>query len=302
MIDTLKMWGYIDPPKEVVKGTLGQVQWNGHLFDPIIDNNLLRGYKANLENLKLGIYGDRLFISNSLQKYFHQSNTGDFHFSEVVSAIQMLSSDLSYPLDQLKITRIDYAVNLPLNPESIYKPWERYKHKKFVPCLSRGRIYGKKAYLSTHSIKGYNKAFEVLQTSGMKLGNEIFRFEVSVKDMRHLTKRRKDPIPIYYAKDLLDMSNIYKLTKDLSVKSRSIGIKTSIDFEGLPNPTKDIPIIAVMSNEATKEAFKNSSSLSTYKRFQRRYKRLIQTLGTEQGQRIEQAIKVKCKELETPIS
>ena len=295
MIDTIKLTGVISPPKEVEDRVLNPIEWNGLTFYPDVYNFGLKVlYKARFDNLTLIIFEDNLTIINSLQKYYCGNNYSDFHLKDIKNAFQKLSYELSLPIEKFKVKSIDYGVNLPLEAAKVYPYWTEFKNKKFAPMISKGKTYGKKVFMIEYAIKGYDKTLEAKRHNGIDIRKDLFRFEVGVKRMRHLTKRRSNPINIHYAQDLFKKSNLIALSNDLLLKFNSIKRETLFNLEGLTIAEKNI--IAVMQNPIHKEdRMKNNKE--AYRKYKRRYNQLIEKAGRELGLDITSLLKSKINEL-----
>jgi hypothetical protein len=84
MIDNIKLTGLIKPPPGVSDRVKHPIEWKGLLFNPkYYPIGDVKEYYTFLDNLQLTIKEDELTITNSLQKYYHGHNYGDFTFEEV---------------------------------------------------------------------------------------------------------------------------------------------------------------------------------------------------------------------------
>lgn len=67
--------------------------------------------KGNLENLKASVSMAGISIQGSLARYYFPDNTYTLNRHQVKTAIEMLSDNLSLPMDRARVTRIDVSTN-----------------------------------------------------------------------------------------------------------------------------------------------------------------------------------------------
>jgi hypothetical protein len=295
VIDTIKMTGVIRPPTGVWDGVEYPLEWNGLHFNPIYNkNNDATRYRTQLKNMQLTIAGDKLYIENSLQKYFTGNNYGDFTFQEVKESLQKLENELNVPLGNFQFTAIEYGVNILVDPNLVYLSWKGYKNKDFVPMINNGRTYGVKLFMSEYTLKGYNKTYEVKAHDRKNIGKDVFRIEVGVKRIRHLTKRA-NPININYVSDLKNENTLWELSNDLISKYKIIDIKAEIDFFKMTS-IEDKKIMAAMENKAFREDIAKHNKIQ-FRRYNRRCKELKKRYGVDMGVSLEPLLQSKFSQL-----
>lgn len=274
MIDTISFHIGIEPPEDYYKQIPREIYFNGLKLFPQYRNNLVKGYSCSHRNLKISLTSNRgipcLKITNSLHKYYNGNNYSDFSFSEVIDALFQLENELNIPFFNSKITRLDYGVNIELDAEKLYPNFLSYKNKSFHKMMDRGLVYGAKAMMSEVAIKGYNKTIETKRRSREKISSDIFRFEIEVKKMSHLTSR-SNPIQIYTLRDLIDHQNFSLLGADILNKYDQIKKRVYIDLFELTLCEKNV--YASMQIKEVKDAIKRDHP-DSYKKYRSKEKHI----------------------------
>ena len=135
---------------------------------------------------------------------------------------------------------------------------------------SRGLVYGAKAMMSGVAIKGYNKTVETKRRTREKIDRDIFRFEIEVKKMSHLTGR-SNPIQIYTLRDLIDHQNFKLLGADILNRYDQIRKKVYIDLFELTLCEKNV--YASMQIKEIKDAIKRDHP-DSYKKYRNKEKHI----------------------------
>jgi len=277
MIDTISIKQRVILPKQFYQKVKEPIDVFNQTFNPLYSRlGVHSGYTSNLKNLKLTIKEEQgvpvLRVDNSLHKYYYNNNYTDFAFSDVQDSISRLENDIGVNLQDARVTKLAFGVNVETNPEAIYSTWIRYKKNDFDRMKSVQKVYGARADASQIRVKGYNKTLEVWRHNRKKVGKELFRLEVEVKKMAHLNKRSPlTRIPIYYLSDLLDQKNMELLAFDLMEKYETIERKAdNPDYSKLTIGEKKI--VGIMVNDTLKESIqRNSVQSRTYRRMRRDY-------------------------------
>ena len=112
LYDTIKSKIVIDNlPNEFLAGELKNLKWAGFLWRPIQNKNAyVIGYQTELNNIHPKMYGIELQIENSLQKFYMGNNYQDFSFSQVLTALDKLNSNLPVDIYKTTLLRADFGV------------------------------------------------------------------------------------------------------------------------------------------------------------------------------------------------
>jgi len=112
---------------------------------------------ANLKNLRVTLSSQRVSLSGSLAKYFLPDNFHTLTRSDSKRALEQLSDDLHLPINESKVTRIDFSQNFLMN----YKPESYYKY--LGDCRYYNRLTQQKSLYYSNSLRTklfYNKIAE----------------------------------------------------------------------------------------------------------------------------------------------
>ncbi len=119
MYDTINLWlpiekaGSFDVSKTLqsLSGITKHIKEDGQVY--------ASGY---LNNYKVSISGQGVFLKGSLAKYFLPDNFHTLTRSDSVRAIEMMADELSLPMQKANLNRIDFAQNflMDFEPEAYY--------------------------------------------------------------------------------------------------------------------------------------------------------------------------------------
>jgi hypothetical protein len=93
------------------------------------DDNI--SYSGHLRNCKVNISGRGVSIKGSLAKYFLPDNFNTLTRSDSARAFEMMSDELSLPVESAKVTRLDFAQNFLMD----------YKPEAYYPYLGECQYY-----------------------------------------------------------------------------------------------------------------------------------------------------------------
>lgn len=267
----------------------------GLKFFPKWHENGFISYNGMLENLRLSISGDRMFINNSWHKFHRGENYSNYTHREIIETYYKLEDKIGVCLDGAKVKKIAYGCVIRENPYLNFPNWLLYKIKEPVPMYHKGHIYGNSFDLTDYRIKGYDKTFEVWKHTGKRIEQNYFRIENEVKYMRHL-HNRKEPIRIYEPKDIFKVEVMYQLCEDLLTKYRTIIKRPLMTLEGLS--THELNIIATMQNDFVRAHLKKEHP-KTYKRYKQQFAELTTGKNADYYNDVESKVKTKFVELIT---
>lgn len=168
------------------------------LFTPVlIDGDTLKYYYCEIENIKIKIYSNSMFLSGSLHKFFNKGehNHNDFNLSAFRDVLKRLYELFKVSPENLKLICLEYGVNInpPIESDDIINHLMQHKHKDFESKISNGKGNYKQAEHTDYIIKIYNKAKQY------KLIDEVLRIEVKETNLRQHRARG-----IYTLKDFIN--------------------------------------------------------------------------------------------------
>jgi hypothetical protein len=200
--------------------------------------------KKKYRGLYTRLNGNKLTIINSLHKFYHGHNAGDFTYSQLREAIFEIADAYGVYPDQMKLEKdLEIGVNLSLlHPPSCYysNMLTGLNSKEFFPMPPRnryrGNIYGVKCQNSTLTMKNYDKTADVRQTDRLQCGENILRSELGIHNFTQYA-----PFIVTLA-DLLEKDKFVKLAHFFEKQFLTIVMKKSlIHFADLkPRELKDM--------------------------------------------------------------
>lgn len=269
MVDNVLLYYPYPPPQPIIRANGDPIEWGGYWYYPKYLNGEIQAYEAKIKNLKVVCYPERVYVSNSLHKFFLGNNWGTFTRLNLKDAIRQLSEIMLVDIGRATVKKIEYGVNINTYPDTVIQSLISFKNKPYLPMASNGTIYGKVADFTEYRIKGYNKSFQVGKADGIYLNKPIFRFEVAAKNSRQVTRIAGKQL---LAKDLFKYKTFDAMGNDLSRKFNQSMKANTLDLNGLT--PDDIKLIAVMQNEQTRaEIMLNHKR--TYRNYRAKYDSLI---------------------------
>ncbi len=293
MIDDITIEVSLDLLPEVRQQTKDCFYKWGLKFVPKWNQTGIMKYCSQMENLRLTILNDKLYISNSWHKFYRGNNYSDYTHTDIVNTYKILEDSIGKSFAISKINRIAYGIVIKEDAPRNYKNWLHYKSKRPLPMHHSGKIYGAMFDFADYRIKGYDKTFEVKEHEGKEIGDNYFRIETEVKYMRHLHKR-KEPINIFSPKDLFIFENIQLLGNDLMNKYQTIEKNIEIETTGLS--MYELNVIASMRDEKVRETIKMEHA-TTFKRYQKEFNKLKQANNSEYLLQVEKKVRTKISDL-----
>lgn len=216
-------------------------------YNPLTDEQK-DSYFTDIENLRLRITPQSAFLENSLHKYFNMKkglgcqNFNPFYFSDIQNALNVLQSDLNYPLSDTRMNRLEFGFNLNVecSPTAIIQNCI-LMHNFKTPCYdpkNDPRKIIKKFIYSEFEIKIYNKTLEGASTADFAnqlKGTAILRMEVKYTSRKALNRlgiftmddlRRKESYHMLFDDFLKKMDDLLiidplSIRQDISLSEKS---------------------------------------------------------------------------------
>lgn len=184
MIDECSMWIDIAQNIEPVKHNAREsFEYCRIRFNPHQKEKTVLTYHSELDNLSLTIKQDRLYIRNSLHKFYTGGeNYSDFKRSDLHESLLMLGDVFQTDMFQANIQNMSLSVNIDTTFQPIDFVHSLYDYKdirmsEMKTDYHRGEIMGKRADFTDYKYKVYVKSLE---------GNpDRLRIEKSSKKNRH---------------------------------------------------------------------------------------------------------------------
>lgn len=129
-----------------------------------------------LDNLRVNISDSGTTIKGSLSRYYHGSNCNELTISETNQAILRISEALWLPIEEAKVTRIDFGYNIVLD----YPPELYYEYLGQCPYLIRIRQPNSLYYQNgNRQLVFYNKIAEARKNIPLEWkGANVMRAEL----------------------------------------------------------------------------------------------------------------------------
>ena len=148
-----------------------------------IQENGIESYSGSLgSNLRIRILEQGLSLNGSISKYFLSNNIECLSRAATQQAIEKLSDELSLPMKDAKLKKLDYAVNLVMKqkPESYFPFLGESKY------LKRAQFDGTLYYINTQKkLRIYDKSKEskklLLRLPASLQGANLLRFELALQ-------------------------------------------------------------------------------------------------------------------------
>lgn len=154
------------------------------LFTPVLkDGDTLRYYYCEIDNIKIKIYQNSIFLSGSLHKFYNKGehNHNDFNLSAFRDVLRRFYELFKVTPENLKLICLEYGVNLtpPIESDKIINHLMQHKHNDFESKISNDKGNYKQAEHTDFIVKIYNKGKQY------KLNDEVLRIEIKETNLRH---------------------------------------------------------------------------------------------------------------------
>ncbi len=243
-------------------------EYHGLNYYPKYTNGSLFRYEADLRNLKVMLYPNRIYLKNSLHKFFAGTNGNDFRRSDLIASIEAVSNATGFDWNVANVVNLEYGCNIRANADNVFQSLLTYKTREFLPMVGSGKVIGKKAEAEDYVLKGYNKTLQaLLPPEKIKIPDNIFRWEIVTKRSRYLTKLLAQSA--IAMESLLQEKQLELLAKDAIQKFQKSKRKTSMSLSGLT--TKEKLIVAAINDIDVYESLKkeNARALKEYDKIYR---------------------------------
>jgi hypothetical protein len=234
-------------PHKAVQRSTEPFEWCGLQWSPHYSNRgYIVYYKSAIKNLWLQLKDDKLIIKNSLQKFYMGNNYEEFAFAKAQHAIEILDNHFPFSIYDAIVKYVACGIVIQEEAQSIFESWADYKGK-FPQVMRNGtKIYGAHYKATNYNIKGYDKTYEVKNNDRKQLNAPYFRFEVEAK-AKYYYARKKDAIPIYTVRDLVNKENYTNLLMNLLEIYKTLKKKPIISYAAMQ--PKEIKLMAAMNNK-----------------------------------------------------
>jgi hypothetical protein len=157
---------------------------NNLLFTPVLkDGDIIKYYYCEVDNIKIKIYPNSIFLSGSLHKFHNKGehNCNDFDINAFRDVLRRFDELFKVRPQNLKLICLEYGVNItpPIESNQIINHLMQHKHKDFESKISNDKGNYKQAEHSEYIVKIYNKAKQ------FKLNFEVLRIEIKETNLRH---------------------------------------------------------------------------------------------------------------------
>ncbi len=292
MIDNITLMLATKPPPQLHKAGGQPFEYKGQAYCPKYRNGQLCSYEAQIKNLRIYLYPEKVYLLNSLHKFYKGNNYTDFYLSECRAAIEAVSDITGIRWKDATVKKIEYGCNVNLNPENVINSLQSYKAKDFQPMIKKGVRYGAACEFEQYRIKGYDKTFAVKHVEKMDLKTPIFRWEMQISNVKYFS-RYKQPLPLS-AGQLFTNNILSTMANDtVSIFNNSIK-KQHMNLYKLSAEQKKI--IAVMHNPEIRQEFKIHHK-EAYKKYNRIYRQIMQDKSICRDEETGQKIALKFDEL-----
>lgn len=253
------------------------------LFTPVlIEGDTVKYYYCEIDNIKIKIYSNSMFLSGSLHKFHNKGihNHNDFNLRAFRGVLKRFYELFKVLPENLKLICLEYGVNIkpPIESDKIINHLMQHKHKDFESKISNGNGNFKQAQHTDYIIKVYNKAKQY------KLNDEVLRIEVKETNLRQHRAR-----------------GVYSL-QDFILSDKTFYV------EQLTEKWNDVILYDITSNQINHwnqynninfwRELSNKKTRTTYHRHRHALKELNETKGQNIQGKITEIIKAKINELQ----
>lgn len=270
MIDNITLVRDNKPPPQLHKAKGQPFEYKGLIYSPKFNNGQIIRYETQCKNLRVYLYPEKVYLLNSLHKFYKGNNYSDFTKSELRAAIEAISDITGIRWKQATVKKIEYGCNASVNAANAIHSLQSYKGKDFQSMAKNGIRYGAACEFAQYRIKGYDKAFELKHTDKINLQTSIFRWEVQVKNPQYFNRMKQ---PVISAGQLLTEKVLFTLANDAVMKYENSIKMQHLNLYKLSAEQKKI--IAVMHNPEIRQDFKIHHK-EAYKKYNRIYRQIMQ--------------------------
>lgn len=289
VIDNITVAKDCRPPNALIKAKGRPFEYRGIDFAPKYSNGMLCRYEGKLRNLKIFWYPSKVFISNSIHKFWLGNNYTNFHLCDMKAAIETLNYATGINFNDAIITKLEHGCNIVANAVKAYRSLKSYKSKDFYFMRDKGKEYGAVCDFTDYRIKGYDKSYQVKQVDGININESLFRWEIALNRMRSLEGvLNTSPITI---RDLLMPDSWQVLAKDSILKYKKTVKMEQLNLHKLKS-THEKRVLAEMLVPEIREDLKRHHK-ETYKRDRRIYNRIMANKSICEGEDLTPQMRAK---------
>ena len=270
MVDNITLVKDSKPPPQLHRAKEKPFECNGLIYSPKFNNGQIIRYEGQLKNLRLYLYPDKVYLLNSLHKFYKGNNYTDFSLSELRAAIEAVSDKTGIHWKQATVKKIEYGCNVPVNVKSVIHSLQSYKGKDFLPMAKNGVKYGATCGFEQYRMKGYDKTFELKHTDKINLQSSLFRWEVQVNNAKYFNQF-KMALPLT-VNQLLTDKILFALANDAVSKYHNSIKMQQMFLHQLTAEQKKI--IAVMLNAEIRQDFRRHHKRA-YEKYRPIYKKIM---------------------------
>jgi hypothetical protein len=261
-------------PIEFVEQKNETLSWLGLKWHPIINKyEYLSCYYTYINNLKLVLKNDKIYIKNSLQCFYMNNNYQSFSYSQVVDALNNLNQLVPFNVYEAIVTRLAIGVVIEEDAQKVCNEWQYYLGKPPVHMFDKNKIYGAKFHLTDYYLKGYDKTFQAKCKDKINIGKPYFRYEIEGKTK--FFNNKTNNVGINTVADLIDKEKYKKLCDILMSRYKMIEKEAEIDLSELT--IKQKRLVASMRDFKIKESIRKQHSHS-YKTDREKYLKLMRNI------------------------
>lgn len=267
----------IRPPTEVLTQEFKKFLYLGFEFAPRQDKHRIN-YYSNFRNLRLKISGDRLLISGSLCKAYHECNYKNLTFTQLNKLKLEIENTFQVSASQIQVTRIEYGLVADVtNSDLTFSNFGNYKFYPSEKMRDDGRIYGINYENSTHRLKIYDKSYEVRRYD-IFLDRKLLRLE-KVTSLRYLRKSKT-----FSGVQLTSLEDLCKEEVQRILFHDLITAISKIEFLDLKKMTglsvRELRVYSYMNNEAIRKIVSKNFK-TAYVNDKRVYQKCLQKLESK---------------------
>jgi hypothetical protein len=269
-------------------------EYKGVIYSPKYNKQgQISYYVGYMENLRLCIYlNNMISLQNSLHKYWHGDNYGDYYLSELRDTITAINEQTGINWSEARVLKLEFGCNITANAPKVINSLLSFKGRDYLQMHRKGSVYGKSCELTDYKIKAYNKTFEVRHTSLTNLRTTIFRWEIAWKRLRNIESwLHHKPLKV---KHLLKPETLHFFAKD-SVEKYQSSIRKQV-----PNlfnlSTGEKKAVAAMLVPEIREDLKIHNR-ETYKKDKNTYQRIMSNESICSSDNTERELQQKFEEL-----
>lgn len=286
MIDNITLVCDNKPPPQLRNANERPFEYKGLIYSPKFNNGQIIRYEAQLKNLRLFQYPDKVYLLNSLHKFYKGNNYTDFNKTELKAAIEAISDNTGIHWKKATVKKIEYGCNVSANATNVIHSLQSYKGKDFQSMAKNGIKYGAACEFEQYRLKGYDKTFAAKHIDKISLQKPLFRWEMQINSVKYFNRFKMD-LPIK-ANHLLKKDFLIMLASDAVTCFKNTIKMQKLNLHKLS--THEKRVLAAMLNPEIREDIKHHNK-DTYKRDRRIYRRIMADknicINNETGQLLE---------------